>query len=191
MDLLTYLTRSPDLAKVAFAEGFASHWALTHLKKGAHLNRQEEPGTDEFILLEGRLASTICDAEGNEICVGLYQGASVVSPSIARTRDGISLVSIEAKSDALVAHIDANTLTELMIASEPIRNWGNGVLRDELGRKADKEWCLAALGGSDRLAWFRERFPNYEEIFNHALIASFLGVTPVTLSRLRKESGAN
>lgn len=76
-------------------------------------------------------------------------------------------------------------LTDLMLGSEPIRNWANGVLRDALSEKAEREWCLAALGGAERLTWFRQAFPGYEDIFTHTLIASFLGITPVTLSRLR------
>ncbi|MEP0138999.1 hypothetical protein [Tateyamaria sp.] len=72
-----------------------------------------------------------------------------------------------------------------MISSEPVRNWANGILREALSRKADREWCLAALGGAERLTWFRQAFPGYEDIFPHTLIASFLGVTPVTMSRLR------
>lgn len=94
-------------------------------------------------------------------------------------------MSITATTEAKIARIENDRLTELMIASEPIRDWANCVLRGALSQKADREWCLAALGGADRLAWFRETYPGLEDIFIHALIVSFLGITPVTLSRLR------
>lgn len=155
------------------------------MNKGAHLSRQEQPETDEFILLEGCLASSICDQEGKEICVGFYRGPCVVTPNIARTRDGVSLVSIAATTDARLAWIDSELLSGLMLSSESIRNWANAVLRDALSKKAEREWCLAALGGAERLNWFRQSFPGYEDIFTHSLIASFLGMTPVTISRLR------
>jgi hypothetical protein len=109
----------------------------------------------------------------------------VVAPNVARTRNGTSLVSIDVIADALVAQMNSRTLTEFMLASEPIREWANGILQQELAFKADREWCLAALGGADRLAWFRKDLPHFEGLFSHYLIASFLGVTPVTLSRLR------
>ena len=185
MDLRTFLTQSPDLSDIACADEFASHWKPKRLKKGAHLTRQEQPETDEFILLEGCLASSICDQDGKEVCVGFYVGPCVVTPNIARTRDGMSLVSIAAPTDASLARIDGNLLSNMMISSEPVRNWANGILQEELSRKVDREWCLAALGGAERLIWFRQAFPGYEDIFTHALIASFLGITPVTMSRLR------
>jgi len=185
MDLLTFLTRSPDLSDIAVAEDFASRWTRKGLKKGAHLTRQELPETGEFILLQGHLASGICDQDGKEVCVGFYAGPCVITPNIARTRGGLSLVSTVAVTDATLARIDSDLLSSLMISSEPVRNWANGILRDALSRKADREWCLAALGGAERLRWFRETFPGYEGVFTHSLIASFLGVTPVTLSRLR------
>lgn len=185
MDLRTFLAHSPDLPDSACAGAFASHWGRQRLNKGAHLTRQDDPETDEFILLEGCMASRICDQDGKEVCVGFYVGPSIVTPHIARTRDGVSLVSIAATTDACVARINSDVLSNLMISSEPVRNWANGVLRDALSRKVDREWCLAALAGAERLKWFRRAFPGYEEIFTHALIASFLGITPVTMSRLR------
>ncbi len=185
MDLRTFLAQSTDLSDTGLADGFASHWRWKRLNKGAHLTRQEHPEAGEFILLDGRLASSICDQDGKEVCVGLYVGPCVVTPNIARTRDGVSLVSIEATKEASLYWIDTDRLTNLMIESEPIRNWANGILRDALSEKAEREWCLAALGGAERLNWFRQAFPSYEDIFTHSLIASFLGITPVTMSRLR------
>lgn len=190
MDLLTFLMQSPGLLEKACAARLASNWTSKLVTKGAHIVQQGEQETKELFILEGCVASRIYDPGGSAVCVGLYLGPCIVTPNIARTRNGMSLVSIEAMSDTMVAQMDSNVLTDLMIASEPIRDWANGILREELGRKADREWCLAALGGSDRLAWFRQRFPGYEGIFIHSLIASFLGMTPVTLSRLRS-SGDN
>ncbi|WP_159086953.1 Crp/Fnr family transcriptional regulator [Loktanella sp. Alg231-35] len=178
--------QSPDLFHGGHCEEFASKWATARVDARADMVRQEEPEPDEIILLDGQLVSAICDPDGKEVCVGFYVGPCVVTPNIARAREGRSLVSITATTDAQIARIDSDHLTQLMISSEPIRNWANGALRDALSQKADREWCLAALGGADRLKWFRETYPGYEDIFNHALIASFLGVTPVTLSRLRR-----
>ena len=186
MDLRTFLTQSPDLSQGRCVEGFSAKWVAISVDAKTQIVGQEDICADEFILLSGCLSSTISDPEGKEVCVGLFVGPCVVTPNIARTREGQSLVSIKATTNAHIARIDSDRLTEIMIASEPVRNWANGVLRDALSRKADREWCLAALGGSERLAWFRETYAGYEDIFNHALIASFLGVTPVTLSRLRQ-----
>jgi CRP-like cAMP-binding protein len=185
MDLRSFLAQSADLSDPTCVDDFASYWTSKRLKKGAHLARQEHPETYEYILLEGCLTSSICDHDGKEICVGFYVGPCVVTPNIARTRNDASLVSIAAVTDALLFRIDQDLLSHRMIESEPVRNWANGILRDALSRKVDREWCLAALGGADRLRWFRETYPGYEDVFTHSLIASYLGITPVTLSRLR------
>jgi len=177
--------QSPDLSDVACAEGFAAQWKQRHFNKGAQVSRQGQSETEEYVVLAGCLVSSICDEEGKEVCVGFYVGPCVVMPNIARTRDGVSLVSIAATTDASIARIDSNLLSDLMVASQPIRDWANTILRDALSEKAEREWCLAALGGAERLNWFRQTFPGYESIFTHSFIASFLGMTPVTFSRLR------
>lgn len=71
----------------------------------------------------------------------------------------------------------ADDLLALMLRDPEIRNWANGILRLELSRKTDREWCLAALGGAERLRWFRDRFPGCEDDFAHGQIASFVGMT--------------
>ncbi|WP_367274930.1 Crp/Fnr family transcriptional regulator [uncultured Jannaschia sp.] len=185
MDLITFLSQSSDLSDVTCTEDFAARWKRARLNKGEQISHQGQSETDEYVVLAGRLVSSICDEKGKEVCVGFYVGPCVVTPNIARTRNGVSLVSIVATTDASLARIDSKKLSGLMITSQPIRDWANAVLRDSLREKGEREWCLAALGGAERLNWFRQTFPGYEAIFTHASIASFLGVTPVTLSRLR------
>lgn len=185
MDLVTFLMQSDDLLHQTDAAQFASSWKTRRVRKSELIVRQGEREPNEYILLEGCAASRIYGPQGRAVCVSLHVAPCIVAPNIARTRDGVSLVSIEAMRDGLLAQMDSNALTKLMIASAIIRNWGNAVLRQELGRRVDREWCLAALGGADRLKWFRERYPGHEDLFNHSLIASFIGVTPVTFSRLR------
>ena len=185
MDLFTFLAYPPNALDKETAREFAAAWSVEFVEKGRRIATQGEPDLLEHIILDGRATSQITDPEGRAVCVGFHAGPCVVTPNVARTKNGTSLVSLEVNADALVAQMDSRALTELMLASEAIREWANGILQQELARKADREWCLAALGGADRLAWFRDDFPHHEGLFGHYLIASFLGVTPVTLSRLR------
>lgn len=187
MDLLGFLMRSSELGGRGGAEDFARNWTPRLVRKGASIVDQGALAGDEIILLEGSAAARIYDGVGGDVCVGLFVGPCIVTPTIARNGDGRSLVSLEAVTDVLIAQMASAALNEAMVADAAVREWGNGVLRAELARKVDREWCLAALGGADRLAWFRERYPDFEAIFPHFLIASFLGVTPVTLSRLRSK----
>ena len=73
-----------------------------------------------------------------------------------------------------------------MLRDGNVRNWANGIMRAEIPRRAQREWALGALPAAERLVWFRKAHPNHEALFPHTFIASYLGMTPVTLSRLRK-----
>ena len=66
-------------------------------------------------------------------------------------------------------------------------NWGNTVLSDELFNKVKKELNLITMSANDHLIEFRKIFPMLENIIPHPYIASYLGISPVSLSRLRKQ----
>lgn len=175
------------LSDAALAE-LASAWTSGRAEKGSTLAHQGERVTREVMLLDGKAVAQIVDSDGRGVCVGFFVGPGLVTPHIARSREDISLVTVEVTADATVAMMGADTLLDMMLHSSEIRDWANAILRDELSRKTDREWCLAALGGADRLVWFRDRYPDHEALFAHGLIASFLGMTPVSLSRLRARS---
>ena len=62
------------------------------------------------------------------------------------------------------------------------------VLRIELMAKAQKEIALASLKGKDQLLLLRKIYLNIENLVPHSEIASYLGITTISLSRLRTQS---
>ena len=174
----------------ADAHALAGAFEAKTVAKAQHLARQGDPDDKEYILLSGKMVSLIGDAEGREVCVGFYVGPCVITPNLARAADGRSLVDLRLESDGQAASVSAAALLELMRGSSAIEEWANAVLRAELERKTSREWSLAALKAKERLEWFRSLYPDHERLFNHSQISSFLGMTPVTLSRLRNPSEA-
>ena len=87
-----------------------------------------------------------------------------------------------------MATIDATEFEKLMIEDVEIRDFGNSVLRNELMTKVKKEIALASLKGKDRLLLLRKNYPNTENLVSHSDIASYLGITTISLSRLRTQS---
>lgn len=188
MDLATYFAAPAAGATPLAAEEVAQLCAAFQprsARRGAALARQGDPNNREYILLSGRAVSVVRDAEGRETCLGLYKAPCVIPPNFVRSTEGISLVTLEILDDADLADIAASQLMDLMVQSAGIREWGNAVAQSELYRKASREWCLAVLPARERLDWFRRNYEGLEDAFAHRYVASFLGITPVTLSRAR------
>jgi len=78
-------------------------------------------------------------------------------------------------------------LINLMMKDSQIQAWGDSVLRAELVRRATREHMLAAQSGKTKLDNFRKQFPDLEKRVPHSNIASYLGMTSVSLSRLRHQ----
>lgn len=112
---------------------------------------------------------------------------SVISPNTIRTFEGKSLLNLQALTDVKLSVLPAPDFEQLMIDNLEIRHFANTVLQQELIRKVDKEIGLASLTAKERLEKLRKDFPNLENLIPHSDIASYLGITNISLSRLRKE----
>lgn len=141
----------------------------------------------EYFVEEGICRSYLYDPEGEAITISFFMPGSVISPNTIRTFEGKSLLNLQALTDVKLSVLPAPDFEQLMIDNLEIRHFANTVLQQELIRKVDKEIGLASLTAKERLEKLRKDFPNLENLIPHSDIASYLGITNISLSRLRKE----
>lgn len=139
----------------------------------------------EYFLLDGLLRSLILDEKGNETTVAFHSAPCVVTPCIARSEYSISLITCEALQISRVVRFSENDLMDLMRKNENASRWGNRVMQTELVRRSKREWSLAAESGAQRLERFEKEHADVASVVSAKIIATYLGITPVTLSRLR------
>lgn len=155
--------------------------------KGETFIKKNRRNTKEYFLLKGVCKSYLINPEGEEITISFFTEQSILSPYTTRTQDEISIINFQALTNTKLATIDAIEFERLMIENLEIRNFGNTVLRNELSQKVEKEIGLASLNAKERLLKFREQFPMLENLVPHTDIASYLGITNISLSRLRSD----
>ena len=140
----------------------------------------------EYFVFEGVCRSFLLSPEGEEVTISFFLEDSVLSPNKTRTANQISHLNFQALTKLTVASLNADKFEQLMINHLDIREFGNMVLQNELLAKVEKEIGLASLNAKERLILFREKYHFLENLISHVDIASYLGITNVSLSRLRK-----
>ena len=140
----------------------------------------------EYFVYEGVCRSFLLSPEGEEVTISFFLEGGVLSPNKTRTANQISHLNFQALTKLTVASLNADKFQELMINHLDVREFGNKVLQFELLSKVEKEIALASLNAKERLILFREKYHFLENLISHVDIASYLGITNISLSRLRK-----
>jgi CRP-like cAMP-binding protein len=141
----------------------------------------------EYFILDGVCKSYVINPEGEEITISFFTANSILSPHQSRTSNGLSNLYFKALTNLEIASLNAGAFEQLMIDNIEVRNFANTVLQNELMTKVEKEIGLATLTASERLLEFRKKYKSLENLIPHTDIASYLGITNISLSRLRKD----
>ncbi len=141
----------------------------------------------EYFVYEGVCRSFLLSPEGEEVTISYFLEGNVLSPNKTRTANQISHLNFQALTKLTLASLNADKFEQLMINHIDIREFGNMVLQYELLAKVEKEIALASLNAKERLILFREKYHLLENLISHVDIASYLGITNISLSRLRRE----
>ena len=141
----------------------------------------------EYFQLGGVSHRYNINSEKEIVTTGIYQGEAVITPHFARTSNGHVIFSLQALTDCTYLKVPAGIFRELLESNPQIQLFGRAVIEKEFARSLNFEVLFRSFSAKDRLLYFRENYPQLENLIPHTIIASFLGVTPVSFSRLRNE----
>ena len=161
--------------------------AYNDYNKGETFIKKNKRNDKEYFVMEGICRSYLLNPDGEAITISFFIQDSILSPYTTRTVKGISALNFQALTKVKLAELDAAEFENLMVENLEIREFGNTVLRLELAKKVDKEISLASLTARERLIKFREQYPLLENQIPHTDIATYLGITNISLSRLRRD----
>ena len=154
------------------------------LQKGEILNKKGERQTMVAFLVDGLIRGIDEDSEGKEQTIGfvVHRGDVALSNMdlagyhISTDQALVPTTIIQLPIDYVISAMkDEPEVTR--IYREQIVKWGMIY--------QSRAVSLSRGDATERFEWFCKEYPGMVDMVNNRYIASFLGITPVTLSRLR------
>lgn len=154
------------------------------LQKGEILNKKGERQTMLPFLIEGMMRCVTLDSEGKEKTVGFTMSrGDVVLSNMDLTGCHISTDQAMVPSTLILLPIDY-VLQNMKDEPEVIRVYQEQIVKWGMIYQS-RAVSLSQGDATERFEWFCKEYPGMIDMVNNRYIASFLGITPVTLSRLR------
>ena len=156
-----------------------------YLNKGDLLVRQGDRQEDFLFLVNGIFRGYYLDVNGKEVtdCIGFKSGTPAMSSAID---NAISPISIEAVVESVFLRIDGAKLIPLIERSPLLLKIYNEVLQTAMQIHWALKVTVTQRTALERYQWFLENYPGLIDQVSNKHIASYLGMTPVTLSRMRR-----
>lgn len=163
---------------------------ISELKKYSKkqiLVQEGQPLSHLQFLVSGILRGFFLDIHGRDItdCFGYQPGAVAMS---AFALDAPSPITIETLTESVTLAIPMAAVIEMLQKDVRLVYVYNRLLLDGLKTHWEIKSVLHKQTADERYQWFLKEYPGLIDQITNRYIASFLGMSPVTLSRLRSAS---
>ena len=138
-----------------------------------------------FLVLNGIARSYYLDDEGNDVTKLFYPEMSLIAGE-SFFQMGKSIQSFEALEDVDTLSFNAKELKEYFLKLPVLQELYIKFLENSIIYKMHREYGFQIKHAAERYLDFQKEFPHLEQRVNQSYIASYLGITPVSLSRIRR-----
>ena len=156
-----------------------------HLKKDEIILRKGDKSNKEFFLEHGIVRGFIIDEVDNEKSTSFFEEGEFMSTHSLRTQKGVSLYNYQALCRTKLLVFDSKQLKNLLSETKKLSEIGKAIKERELTRLMNRDDCLMQVKALEKYHKFIKFYPNLERQISQRYIASYLGITAVSLSRLK------
>ena len=159
---------------------------IRNFSKGEILVRVGDNQEEIFLLIEGIIRGFLNDSEGREFtdCFEFEPG----SPAVGCTSLALpAQLNIQALSSVIAVRISVTELEKLIEKYPQVAQIYNQYLMRSLEQHFEHGVIKSTMSAKERYNWFLQKYPDLINKVPHKYIASFLNMTPQTLSKIRSK----
>lgn len=171
-------------------ETFSDLQSISNFKKitaGTQIVKLQEVSTKIYMLVSGSIRCYISTESGKEFNKSFYLPISFVGSLTALLKRKPSTLIFEALTDCKVYELDFYHLMELCNKQPKLKSLYTKILESLFVKYEKRLVEMISLNATDRYLQLLKQNPNIEDLISQYHIASYLGITPVQLSRIRKK----
>ncbi len=169
------------------AANIAACFKPKEFAQGDTVLKQGKPCNDYYFLQEGFARAYTHDVEGNDVTTAFYMPNQVMCEIFSFFKRQPSGENIQALTDCYTWGLTFDGLQEVFHAMPLFREFGRTILINSYGQLKQRMLAMHQQTAEERYVQLLQTHPS---IFQHAPlknIASYLGITDTSLSRIRKE----
>jgi CRP-like cAMP-binding protein len=155
-----------------------------------HLLRAGDRAEYGALVIDGALREYWPLPDGTERTKGFALGGALVGSLSDLLSPKPSLSAVQALAPSRLLLVPWRAFDELRARSATINELARKLTEALYIRKSEREWELLALDAEGRYERFVARFPGIEARVSQSIVASYLGITPEHLSRVRRRRRA-
>lgn len=162
-------------------------YQLADVRKTIAIPKGDFISTDHkaFLLLSGIIRGYYLDADGNDVThMFIFEGTTYGSDFL--TTDKPHVCNFEALEECTALQLNRTVLLEKIKSDPGLMMAYIHMLEEALKRKILRETSLVTQTATKRYLDLKREYPDIDRRVSQAHIASYLGITPVSLSRIRR-----
>ncbi len=158
-----------------------------NLKKGEILLKSNETVFDQYYVYSGCLRTFFIDSFGKEHTLQFAINDWWISDYTAFFTTTKSILNIEVIQDATLYKISKKSLENLYAKIPELETFYRKKMEKAFASFQKRILASLAQSAKERYVFFINTYPNIEQSVKNYHIASYLGITTESLSRIRKE----
>lgn len=166
-------------------EAFTSLFSETKLNKNEYFAKEGEFPSKLAFISEGVMRAFFRNRSGNEYNKTFFAPSTFIAAYSSITTKQRNLINLQCLTDCSLLVADFEKITSLYNEYPKIERLARIMAEYKFAIKEKREIELVTLDASERYEIFKKEHPNLENLINQYHIASYLGITPTQLSRIR------